>query len=274
MPYFPSREEFPLPSLATYEVSNGVAVVTMNRPDRLNTMVDEMLENLLSALEQAADDVDARAVILTGAGRAFCAGGDLTAGVGGGVGGHDSVATTTGRLRRFMRTAQLLREMNKPTIAAVRGACAGAGLSLAAACDLRYAGESAVFATAFINAGLSGDFGGTWTVSHLLGAGRAREAYLLSARIDADRALNIGLVSEVIADDELDARVRSVAQRLADGPQTALRLIKANLNDADRVSFAEALEREAARHIVCSRTDEAQEATAAFLEKRPPEFRR
>jgi 2-(1,2-epoxy-1,2-dihydrophenyl)acetyl-CoA isomerase len=262
-----------MPSLATYDVSDGVAVVTMNRPDRLNTMVDEMLEDLLSALEEAAGDQDARAVILTGAGRAFCAGGDLSAGVGGGVGGNDSQATTTGRLRRYMRTAQLLHEMDKPTIAAVRGACAGAGLSLAAACDVRYAGQSAVFATAFINVGLSGDFGGTWTLSRILGAGRAREAYLLSPRIDAQRALDIGLVSEVIADDELDAHVRSVAQRLAHGPQTALRLIKANLNDAERVSFAEALEGEAARHIACSRTEEAREATEAFLGKRPPVFR-
>lgn len=258
--------------LAAYQVDNGVAVVTMNRPDRLNTMVDELLDDLLGALEEAAEDSAARVVILTGAGRAFCAGGDLSAGVGGGVGGHDSVTTTSGRLRRYMRTSQLLREMDKPTLAAVRGACAGAGLSLAAACDVRFAGESAVFATAFINVGLSGDFGGTWTLSRILGAARAREAYLLSPRMDAQRALDIGLVAEVVADEQLDQHVRAVAQRLADGPQTALRLMKANLNDADRVSFSESLDREAERHITSSRTDEAVEATAAFLAKRSPKF--
>jgi 2-(1,2-epoxy-1,2-dihydrophenyl)acetyl-CoA isomerase len=260
--------------LTLYAVADGVATITLNRPDRLNAMTDALLEALLSALEQAAEDDAVHAVVLTGAGRAFCAGGDLKEGVGGGVGGDGSVTTATGNLRRYMRTAQLLREMPKPTIAAVRGACAGAGLSLACAADLRFAGRSAVFATAFVNAGLSGDFGGTWTLTAILGSGRAREAYLLSERIDAAEALKLGLVSAVVEDDELEGHVGAVAARLAAGPVAALRAIKANLNDAQSVGFAEALEREAARHIASSRTADAAEATQAFVEKRPPVFRR
>lgn len=260
--------------LVLTERDEGLAVVTMNRPDRLNTMVDEMLEQLLSSLEEVAEDDDVRAIILMGAGRAFCAGGDLAAGVGGNVGGSGPVTNATGNLRRFMRTAQLLHDMPKPTIAAVRGACAGAGLSLACAADIRVASTTAVFATAFVTVGLSGDFGGTWTLSRILGPGRARAAYLLSERIDADEALRIGLVHSVVADDQLEVRSRGLARQMAAGPATALRLAKANLNDAERLSFAELLDIEAERHIACSRTGEAAEATAAFLEKRPARFAR
>jgi 2-(1,2-epoxy-1,2-dihydrophenyl)acetyl-CoA isomerase len=258
--------------LTLYAVADGVATITLNRPERLNAMTDALLEGLLGALERAAADDGVRAVVLSGAGRAFCAGGDLKEGVGGGVGGDGSLPTATGNLRRYMRTAQLLREMDKPTIAAVHGACAGAGLSLACAADLRYAGRSAVFATAFVNAGLSGDFGGTWTLTGILGAGRAREAYLLSERIDAEAALRLGLVTAVVEDAELAGHAREVARRLAAGPTAALRAIKANLNDAQAVGFREALEREAERHIASSRTADAAEATQAFVEKRPPVF--
>lgn len=259
----------PLVRLRTLD---GVATVTLDRPQRLNALTDALLEDLLAALEAVAADDAVRAVVLTGAGRAFCAGGDLKEGVGGGVGGAGSLPTATGNLRRYMRTAQLLREMPKPTLAAVHGACAGAGLSLACAADLRYAGRSALFATAFVNAGLSGDFGGTWTLTSILGTAAAREAYLLSERIEAEAALRLGLVSAVLDDDALVAHVEGVAARLASGPTAALRAIKANLNDAQRVSFAEALELEAARHIVCSRTPDAAEATQAFGEKRAPVF--
>jgi 2-(1,2-epoxy-1,2-dihydrophenyl)acetyl-CoA isomerase len=258
--------------LALYDVADAVATITLNRPQRLNTMTDELLEDTLVAAERAADDTAARVVVLTGAGRAFCAGGDLAEGVGGGVGGNGAIPEAAGNLRRYMRIAQLLHEMPKPTIAAVRGACAGAGLSLACAADLRYAGESAVFATAFVNVGLSGDFGGTWTLTRVIGPARAREAYLLSDRIDAAEAARIGLVSAVVADDELSAHVAAVARRLAELPPIALRLVKENLNDALRLSFPELVDREALRHITASRTEDAREATAAFLEKRSAVF--
>ena len=260
-------------NLVLYEADAAVATVTLNRPDRLNTMTDALLEELLSQLEEAASDDDVRVVILTGAGRAFCAGGDLAEGVGGGVGGTGSIENAAGNLRRFMRTAQLLHEMPKPTIAAVKGACAGAGLSIACAADLRYAGASAIFNTAFLNVGLSGDFGGTWTMTRILGTARAREAYLLSERLGAEEAEKIGLVSRVFSDDQLLVEVRVVAERLAAAPPIALRRIKANLNDALELDFSTALDREAARHIRSGRTADAREATDAFLEKRAPVFR-
>lgn len=258
---------------ALYDESDGVATVTMNRPDRLNTMTDTFLEAMLKSLETAAESVTAKAVVLRGEGKAFCAGGDLREGIGGGVGGDGSITTAAGNLRRYMRTAQLLREMPKPTIAAVHGACAGAGLSLACAADLRIASRSAVFATAFLTVGLSGDFGGTWLLPRIVGEGRARQAYLLSERIDAVTALEWGLVGELVDGDEtLPVRATEIARRLAAGPAQAARAVKANLNDSPGVSFAEALEREAVRHIACSRTDDAAEATRAFLAKRTPVF--
>ncbi|WP_326837555.1 enoyl-CoA hydratase [Amycolatopsis rhabdoformis] len=253
----------------------GVATVTMNRPERLNTMTDPFLEELLAALEQVADDRGVRAVVLRGAGSAFCAGGDLKAGVGGGVGDAGSLSTATGNLRRFMRIAQLLHLMPKPTIAAVHGACAGAGLSLACAADLRYASRSAVFVTAFLKVGMTGDFGGTWTLPRIVGRSRAREAYLLGDRIDARKALDWGLVTEVLdSDDELHQRVEDLARGLAAGPTEAQAGVKANLNDGESLGFVEALDREAARHIRSSRSVDAVEATKAFLEKRVPTFHR
>ena len=258
-------------SFALYDVTGRVATVTMNRPERLNSMTNEFLDDVLAAVERAADDGDADVVVLTGAGRAFCAGGDLAVGVGN-VGGSGSPAPTTRNLRTYMRISELLHEMPKPTIAAVRGACAGAGLSLACAADLRVASRSAVFVTAFLNAGVSGDFGGTWTLSRIIGPARARAAYLLSQRIDAEEAGRIGLVTEVVDDDALDARVAEIAGQLAAAPQTAVRLMKANLNDALELPLSTLLEREAARHVVCARTPDAKEAAAAFIEKRTPVY--
>ena len=259
--------------LVLYGAEAGVATVTLNRPDRLNTMTDALLEALLSTLERAAGDEEVRVVILTGAGRAFCAGGDLAEGVGGGVGGAGDIESAVGNLRRFMRTAQLLHEMPKPTIAAIKGACAGAGLSLACAADLRYAATSTVFNTAFLGVGLSGDFGGTWTLTRIVGTAHAREAYLLAERFGAEEAERVGLVSKVVPDEELTDEVSAIAERLAAAPPIALRSIKANLNDALQLDFSTALDREADRHIRSGRTDDAREATSAFLEKRPPVFR-
>jgi 2-(1,2-epoxy-1,2-dihydrophenyl)acetyl-CoA isomerase len=258
--------------LVQYDADGAVATVTLNRPERLNTMVDPLLDELLGQLERAADAPEIRVVVLRGAGRAFCAGGDLREGIGGGVGGDGTIANATGNLRRYMRISQLLHEMPKPTIAAVRGACAGAGLSLACAADLRYAGRTAVFATAFVNVGLSGDFGGTWTLSRLIGPARARAAYLLSDRISAEEAERIGLVTALVDEDELDDTVAGVAARLAAAPPLALSATKANLNDALDLPFSALLDKEAQRHIQASRTADAREATDAFLEKRKPVF--
>ncbi|HZT64373.1 MAG TPA: enoyl-CoA hydratase-related protein [Acidimicrobiales bacterium] len=261
-----------------YEVDGPVATITLNRPDRLNTMNHTLLEAALAALEEAAGDNRVRALILTGAGRAFCAGGDLQGMAAGGgspglAGGGRSVETDVGALRRHMRTSQLLREMPKLTIAAINGACAGAGLAWACAADVRYASNTAVFNTAFMTAGLSGDFGGTWNLPRIVGPAVARELYLTAEKFGADEAERIGLVSKVVAPDELMGVARAKAERAAGFAPLTFAAIKANLNDSADVSFSEMLDREAARHIRCGRTEDAREAAAAFLEKRQPVFK-
>jgi len=263
-----------------YAVDQGVATITLNRPEHLNTMSGPLLEQATAALERATDDGGVRAVILTGAGRAFCAGGDLQGMAGDRPAGLERVSAGDGtvqadvaRLRRAMRTSQLLRDMPKVTFAAINGACAGAGLAWACAADIRYCAASAVFNTAFMTAGLSGDFGGTWTLPRIVGPARARELYLLAEKFRAEEALRIGLVSAIIPDDELMPFVRAKAERVAGFAPLTMRAIKANLNDALDLGFAAMLDREAERHIACSRTEDAREAARAFLEKRPPVFR-
>lgn len=259
-------------SMVEYTSSEGIGVLTLNRPEHMNTMTAEFLENALSAFERAAEDPTTRVVILTGSGRAFCAGGDLAAGPGGAVSGEGPLITRTGRLRRFMTTSQLLRDMPKVTIAAVNGACAGAGLSWACAADLRIAADSARFATAYINAGLSGDFGGTWLLPRLIGSSKARELYLLSKPINAAEAQRIGLVAEVVASEDLQARAVQIATDLAARAPIALRLMKANLRDHEEMSWPAALDSESARHALCASTADATEAAAAFIGKRKPVY--
>ena len=252
-------------------VEDGIATLTLHRPDRRNAMDEALAEAMLRALERVSDDDAVRCVVLTGAGGHFSVGGDLEAGAGGITGDTPTPEVVTG-LRMAMRSSQLLHEMPKPTIAAVRGACAGAGLSWACACDLRLASDTARFNTAFAQAGVSGDFGGTWTLPRIVGPAKARELYLLAEKFGADEAHRIGLVSRVWPDGEFDDRVREVATRLAGMAPLALAAVKANLNDSEGSSFTEQLDREAQRHATTARTADAVEAAMAFLEKRPARF--
>ncbi len=242
----------------------------LNRPDALNALTADMAQELVEVLERAVGDPTVRVLVLSGAGRAFCAGGDLRQGVGGGVAGGPPVGAQERRLRTLMRSAQLLHDAPVITIAAVNGACAGAGLSLALATDLRICSPTARFSTAFLAVGLSGDFGGTWLLPRVIGPARARELYLRPGPFGAEHALAIGLVSEVA--DEVGSRASDLAAELIGRPPVALRAIKQNLNDAEHLSFAELLDLEAARHTACSATEDAAEATAAFLHRRPPTF--
>lgn len=264
-------------STVLYEQDGRVATITLNRPERMNTMGGDLNERMLEALQKAADDEDVRAVVVTGAGRAFCAGGDLGAmkeRQGDAMYADSSRQGHVEHLRRMMRSSQLLHEMPKVTIAAINGACAGAGLAWACACDLRYAAAGAKFNVAFRDAGLTGDFGGTWTLSRIVGPAKARELYLLSPRFDGEEAERIGLVSRTLPDvEQLMEHVRSVADQIARAAPIAVRGIKANLNDALRLSFSELLDREVERHIAASKSEDHLEAATAFLEKRPPEFR-
>lgn len=252
-------------------LERGVLTLTLNRPERLNALTVPMTEALLAALRRAAVDTKVRAVVLTGAGRAFCAGGDVKAMAEDDATQH-TLESRTLQLREHMDCSRLLREMPKPTIAVVRGAAAGAGLSLALACDLLIASDTAKFTSAFVKVGLSGDFGSTWFLTQLLGP-RARAFALLSPVVKADEALQLGLATRVVPDAELDAEAATLAHQLADGPSITIAHIKANLNAAEQgATLAQALDHEAIRHIRCGMTEDHQEAARAFVEKRAPKF--
>ena len=247
-----------------------VLLIELNRPDRLNAMNKQMCAELVEVLEPLATDSSVRSVVLTGVGRGFCAGGDL--------GDIDDIAreidvdAEAEGLRLLHRSSLLLRELPQPTIAAVNGPCAGAGLSWACAADIRVAAESAVFRTSFVSAGLTGDFGGTWTLPRIVGGAKARELYLLNAKVRSVEALRIGLVSEVTPDDQLRTRALEMAEQAATQAPLAMAGIKANLNDAERLSFADLLDVEAGRQAGATATIDCQEAANAFLEKRDPVF--
>jgi 2-(1,2-epoxy-1,2-dihydrophenyl)acetyl-CoA isomerase len=258
-------------------VTDKVALLTLNRPERRNAMSSQMNDALASALGevQTADDVGA--VVLTGAGGAFCAGGDVKGMAAAGGEGGGSPLQYDARVHRQRlnqrATAGRLYEMPKPTIAMIGGPAAGAGLSLALACDLRYAADSAVFTTAFARVGFSGDYGGTWFMSRLIGTAKARELYLLSDRFDAAEAERLGLVNRVFAADALESEVMGIAGRLANGPTIAYRYMKENLNRAVHGEMGECLDMEATHHIHCGQTEDHREAAKAFVDKREPVFR-
>jgi 2-(1,2-epoxy-1,2-dihydrophenyl)acetyl-CoA isomerase len=253
------------------DLTDHVATLTLDRPHRRNAMDATLGEAMLVATEALSTRDDVRAIVLTGAGEHFCADGDIADGAGG-IASDAPLPTIVRDLRTAMRSSQLLHEMPIPSVAVVRGACAGAGLSWAAACDLRICSDTARFSTAFVRAGVSGDFGGTWTLPRIVGDARARELYLLSERFGADEALAMGLVSRVVPDADLDEAGRSVARRLASLPPLAVAGAKANLNDAAHTTFRDHLDVEATRHAGCARTQDAVEAAMSFLEKREPTF--
>ena len=215
---------------------DGVAVLTMNRPERRNALSGEMLGALARVLAAVEADDDVGCVVLTGAGGAFCAGGDVKgmAGEGGdGDGAPVPYDAVVHRQRLSQRaTSGKLWEMPKPTIAALPGAAAGAGLSLALACDLRYAAEGAVLTTAFARVGFAGDYGGTFFLTRLVGTGKARELYYFSERLGADEAERLGIVNAVLPAERLEDEVMGRARRLAAGPRVAYRYMKDNLNRA------------------------------------------
>lgn len=259
-------------------VEDGVAVLTMNRPERRNAFSTPMIEALARTLASVELDDDVGCVVLTGAGGGFCAGGDvkgMASADGGGSGGErPSYDAIVHRQRRSQReTSGRLYEMPKPTIAALPGAAAGAGLSLALACDLRYAVEGAVLTTAFARVGFAGDYGGTWFLTRLVGAGKARELYFFSERLDTAEAQRLGILNGVFTAETFEDEVMSRARRLAAGPRVAYRYMKENLNRAVHGELGECLDMEAAHHIHTGRTEDHREAAQAFVEKREPVFK-
>ena len=251
-------------------ISHGVGTLTLNRPDRLNALSTPIMEGLLEALPRLARDTAVGAIVLTGAGRAFCAGGDVKSMAEAPVErGFEEAAT---HLRGRMEVSRLLHEIPKPTIAMVNGPAAGAGLSLALACDLRIAARSARLITAFANIGFSGDLGGSYFLSKLIGTGKARELYYTAEPIGADEALALGIVNRVVADAELAQATAALAQKLAAGPRIALALMKAHFNAAESSTLAELLDLEATHQVETGRTQDHKEAARAFVEKRAPVF--
>lgn len=252
-------------------VTDRVATLTLNRPDRLNALSTPMLDALIEALPRFAADAQIALVVLTGAGRGFCAGGDVKSMAEGSsqLGVQDAVQ----RLRGRMEASRLLHEIPKPTIAMVNGPAAGAGLALALACDLRIAAQSARFITAFVNIGFSGDFGGSYFLSKLVGTARARELYYTGEPLDASQALALGIVNRVVPDAELADATAALAARLARGPSIALGLMKQNFNAAETGTLSELLDLEASHQIKTARTEDHLEAARAFVEKRAPVFK-
>ncbi|WP_154604932.1 enoyl-CoA hydratase/isomerase family protein [Arthrobacter sp. AQ5-05] len=247
----------------------GLAIATINRPEKLNTMTGPLLEEAVEQFAALDRDPETRVLILTGAGRAFCAGGDLSEGPGGAVTAGLSGEAAGDLLLDFMKTSTILSKGNFTTIAAVNGACAGAGLSWAAACDLRVSASAARFNTAFLNAGLSGDFGGYWFLERLIGRGRAIDLYLRPRPFDAQEALDIGFVSAVVHNALESAS--EIADKLLDCAPIALQSMKRNFVDSS-LPLGEYLTQEAHRHSACVDTNDAAEAARAFVEKRAPHF--
>jgi 2-(1,2-epoxy-1,2-dihydrophenyl)acetyl-CoA isomerase len=256
------------------EVDDGVAVLTMNRPGRRNAMSEAMMAAMDRILGEVEVDAAVGCVVLTGAEGAFCAGGDVKAMTERPAAdrAHAMDAAIHRQRLRQRATSGRLWHMPKPTIAAIGGPAAGAGLSLALACDLRYAVEGAVLTTAFARVGFSGDYGGTWFLTRLVGSAKAKELYYFSDRLSAADAERLGIVNAVFPAADFEIEVRQRAQRLAHGPRLAHRYMKENLNRAVNGELGECMDIEVTHHIRTGLTDDHREAAKAFVDRRDPRF--
>lgn len=250
--------------------SHGVRTLTMNRPDAYNSLTTEMKERLLTELREATADDSVRAVVLTGAGKAFCAGQDLKEHITALTTGDDAPLRTVAE--HYTPIVQAITTMGKPVIAAVNGTAAGAGAALAYASDLRVAARSAKFLMAFANVGLSADSGASWTLPRLIGYGRAMEMMLLAEPVTAERAWEIGMVTRVVDDDSLAAETHELAERMATGPTSAYAAIKEAMHEAAGGDLDHALDVEGRTQNALGRTSDHGEAVDAFVAKRSPNF--
>ena len=255
-----------------YEVKDGVATLTLNRPERMNALGDTLREDFLDAITRTGADPDVRVMIVTGAGKAFCAGGDVKA---------MNEAKETGRERPLLdkiapsrdRTLLAMRDAPQPIIAAVNGAAAGAGMNLALGCDLRLASSAARFSQAFVKRGLHPDWGGTYFLPRAVGTATAAELIFTGDVIDAAEALRIGLVSRVLPPEELMPATLELARKIASGPPIAIRLAKRAIYRNAESDLRSALEFETFAQNACFDTEDAREGIRAFVDKRTPVFR-
>jgi enoyl-CoA hydratase/carnithine racemase len=252
-------------------VEDRVAVVTLHRPEARNALSFEMKRALAALLPALGGDAGVGCVLLVGAGGAFCAGGDTKAMARDGK--PPSPEERKQQLRFEHGIPLALHRLAKPTLAALAGPAAGAGLSLALACDLRIAAESAFVTTSYVKLGLSGDYGGAWFLTRLVGPARARELLFLGDRVDARECERLGLVNRVVPDASLEKEALDLARRLAAGPGVALRYMKEELNRALAEGLEACLELEADRMVESATTEDYLEAVRAFAEKRAPEFK-
>lgn len=255
-------------------VARQVATITLNRPHKRNALSDELTPALRRVLLEVEADDDVRVVVITGAGVAFCAGGDVS-GMGGEVEAPRRSLDASIRDLQYKQESLTLRlyELAKPTIAALPGPAAGAGMAIALACDLRIAAERAFLASGYLNVGLSGDYGASWLLTRMVGAGTAKEICFTGRRVASDECLALGIFNEVVADGDLAERTTALARRIAAGPPIAMRYLKENLNRAQSADLRTCLALEADRLVRCARTEDHREAVAAFLDKRAAVFR-
>ncbi len=249
---------------------DGIATLVMNRPDRLNALNSELSMAVNDALGRIARDSSVNVVVITGAGRAFCAGGDL-----GAIGKGRQSGETHGLepvLRAGMQMVLKMRTMPQPVIAAVNGAAAGAGMNIALAADIRIAAEEATFGQNFSKVGLFPDYGGTYFLPQLVGPSKAAELFYTGEMIDAKTALTLGLVNQVVPGAQLEATVKVLAQKIANGPALAIRAVKKALFASEEKELTHALENEVREQIRCFLSEDCSEGIRAFFDKRPPKF--
>lgn len=256
-------------------VEDAVAVITLNRPEARNAMSGGMTAGLAQALEYSETSPEVRAVVVTGAGGAFCAGGDVKGMASGDGGGR--VATLDERIHaqrlNQRATAGRMHLMPKPVLASIPGPAAGAGLALALAADMRIMADSAFITSAFAKVAFSGDYGGSYFLAQLVGQGKAREIYFLSDRVSSEECLSLGIANQVVPADELESATLALAKRLAEGPTVAYRYMKENFNRiAQGASAIDCLDLEATHHVHAGFTEDHQNAVRAFVEKTPPVF--
>lgn len=251
-------------------------ILTLNRPERMNALTPELHHLLRDAVIAAAEDPGIGAVVLTGVGRGFCAGGDVKRGGDKPSTAEEAPETVESRadaLRRHGQTAILLNTMPKPTVALVNGAAAGSGLALALACDMRIAARTALLQTAYARVAMAGDLGISYFLTRLAGPARARELMMLNPKLDAETAERLGLINRVLDPEDLQTVGLDIARTLSNGPGVAFRYMKQNLALAEMASLEDVIEREAYNTARCVRTQDVKEATLAFREKREPLFK-
>src|ERR1700746_3763916 len=249
----------------------GLLTITMNRPDRRNALNPDMTRGLVEAARRAAEDHEVRAVLFKGAGGTFCVGGDVKSMAEGRA--PLPFEAKLANLRRGMEVSRILHQMPKPVVAQLDGAAAGAGLSIALSCDLRVASESCKITTAFAKVGFSGDYGGTYFLTKMLGSAKARELYMMSPVLSAQEAYNLGMVSTWGPGADVEAETLELARSLAQGPSVALGYIKRNINNAETMTLEACFDGEAIHHTRAGETADHKEASKAFVEKRKANFR-